>query len=307
VPDLEVKLGGGYPLTQVDRLVRNLEPLIRLDEPRRVTLDLGSLVSVSPTALALLTAVAVRLSAEGLLEEGSAVVHPRSRLTSNYLMRMDFLRHLTGDSALPEPFERRDAVGFRPCRQFQTVDDYPTVARELTDALVERCITERVARNSIRIAMDEVTENVVHHAESQIGGFAAAQGWPHRGAFEIGIVDLGIGIRGSLTKNPAYADLDDDVAAIQTALRPRVSSTPERNAGIGLFVTRLLLASNGGTLAVRSGVGAVYTGVRERTFVREVDFPGTMVALRARTDRPLDINEVYRQLKPNDDTSDNDD
>jgi anti-sigma regulatory factor (Ser/Thr protein kinase) len=246
-------------------------------------------------------------SAEGLLEEGSAVVHPRSRLTSNYLMRMDFLRHLTGDSALPEPFERRDAVGFRPCRQFQTVDDYPTVARELTDALVERCITERVARNSIRIAMDEVTENVVHHAESQIGGFAAAQGWPHRGAFEIGIVDLGIGIRGSLTKNPAYADLDDDVAAIQTALRPRVSSTPERNAGIGLFVTRLLLASNGGTLAVRSGVGAVYTGVRERTFVREVDFPGTMVALRARTDRPLDINEVYRQLKPNDDTSDNDD
>ena len=75
-----------------------------------------------------------------------------------------------------------------------------------------------------------------------------------------------------------------------------VTSTPDRNSGIGLFVTRLLLASNGGTLAVRSGRGAVYTGLRDRFVLRDVSFPGTMVALRARTDRPLNINEVYRQL-----------
>lgn len=243
----------------------------------------------------------MRLSTLGLLEEGSTVTPPRSPLTRNYLMRMDFLRNVTGEPDLPEPFERRDAVGFRPCKQFSTAQDYPAVAAALTDALEERCSTDRVARNSIRIALDEVTENVVHHAESPIGGFAAAQGWPKRGVFEIGIVDLGIGIRASLAKNPAYADVPDDVSAIQTALQPRVSSTPERNAGIGLFVTKLLLASNGGTLAVRSGVGAVYTGERERTIVRDTHFPGTMVALRARTDRPLNINEVYRRLGDGDD------
>jgi hypothetical protein len=107
--------------------------------------------------------------------------------------------------------------------------------------------------------------------------------------------------------SPLYADLPGDVEAIQIALQPHVSSTPERNAGIGLFVTRLLLASNGGTLAVRSGVGAVYTGIRERTLVRQVAFPGTMVALRARTDRPLNINEVYKQLPDGNDSGHGDD
>lgn len=296
MPDVYARLAGGYPLAHVDRLVRDLEPLMRVAEEHRVTLDLGGLVSVCPTALALMTAVVMRMTALDLVSEGSVVTPPRSPLTRNYLMRMDFLRLILDDEDLDEPFERREAVGFRPCQQFQTLEEYPRVALGLTDALAERCQTDRVARNSIRIALDELTENVLHHAESPIGGFAAAQGWPKRGAFEIGIVDLGIGIRASLAKNPAYAGLSGDVEAIQTALQPRVTSTPDRNLGVGLFVTRLLLASNGGTLAVRSGIGAVYTGIRERALTRDVSFPGTMVALRARTDRPLNINEVYRKL-----------
>jgi anti-sigma regulatory factor (Ser/Thr protein kinase) len=301
---LNVKLSGGYPLRQVDRLVRNLAPLIELDRRRPLVLDMSGLVGVGPTAIALLTAVTLRIAEEDLLGEGSRAILPSSPLTRNYLLRMDFVRLLTGEET-PEPFERRRAVGFRPCQRFTGGDDYHSVAADLTVALSERCETDSLARASIRIALDELTENVVHHAESPIGGVAAAQGWPKRDAFEIGIVDLGIGIRASLTKNVAFADIEDDLTAISTALKPRVSSTPDRNAGIGLFITRLLLAANGGIFAIRSGKGAVYTGAGEREIGREVDFPGTMVAIRARTDRPLNIKEVYRQL--DDDTSGNDD
>ena len=46
------------------------------------------------------------------------------------------------------------------------------------------------------------------------------------------MVDLGRGIRLSLTNNPAYADIEDDVTAIATALEPRVTATPERNSGL---------------------------------------------------------------------------
>jgi hypothetical protein len=122
------------------------------------------------------------------------------------------------------------------------------------------------------------------------------------------MVDLGVGIRGSLTKNPWYADIDNDVDAIQTALQPRVTATPDRNSGIGLFVTRILLRENGGTLVVRSGRGAVYSGAREDAHAARVGFPGTVVALRARTDRPLDIKRVYRRLDDDDNHErDNDD
>lgn len=110
------------------------------------------------------------------------------------------------------------------------------------------------------------------------------------------MVDLGIGIRASLIRNQAYRDVDTDVEAIEAALEPRVTSTPERNAGIGLFVTKLLLSANGGEMLVRSGTGAVYRGSEDRAESRATRLPGTVVALRARTDRPLDINAVYAQL-----------
>ena len=75
-----------------------------------------------------------------------------------------------------------------------------------------------------------------------------------------------------------------------------VSSTPDRNSGFGLFVTTLLLRYNGGELLVRSGRGAVFRGSRQAEVRRDVALPGTLVALRVRTDRKLDINEAYRGL-----------
>lgn len=305
-PSVEVRLSSSYRISQLDRLIRDLSPLFAIDRPQRLRLDLGGLVAVSPTALAAITATVMRLEHHELLLPGSIIVEPRSAPVRNYLMRMDFFRLLTEEGEADEPFERRAAVGFRPCKEFITRDQCRDVALDLTDALTEACETDSTARFSIRICLDELAENVVHHADSPLGGFAAAQGWRRTSAFEIGMVDLGVGIRGSLTKNPLYADINDDVDAIVTALQPRVTSTPERNSGIGLFVTRLLLRENGGTLAVRSGQGAVYAGAREDAHASEVEFPGTLVALRARTDRPLDIREVYRRLE-DDDTDERDD
>lgn len=162
---------------------------------------------------------------------------------------------------VPEPpaedFLRQPATGFRPVQHFCTQEEQWATSRTLVEALVETCDCDEKARAALAICLDEVCENVMHHAYTDLGGFGAAQGWSALGDFEIGVVDLGVGVRGSLMRNGRYADIGDDVTAIQTALMPRVSSTPERNAGIGLAVTRILLASNGGSFTVRSGRGVV--------------------------------------------------
>jgi anti-sigma regulatory factor (Ser/Thr protein kinase) len=296
---LTVRLSGLYKLSRLEQLLEQVTPVILLDRRRKVRFDFGGLVGICPTGLALMTAVVRDADARGVLSESTELVFPRSDPVTNYLLRMDFLRVIIGekyDELVREPFRRRSGVGFRPCREFSTENEAQETARSLTDAVVERVDTEHTARLAINIALGELVDNVLHHADVETGGFAAAQGWPRKDAFEIGIVDLGIGIRASLTKNPQYADITDDMTAISTALKPRVSSTPERNSGIGLFVTRLLLRENGGLLLVRSGEGAVYAGAEEGTQIRDVAFPGTLVALQARTDRPLDINRVYRML-----------
>lgn len=297
VADIVVRLPGAFGVKQgLERMVRLLHPLLTLEEPAVILVDLEGLVSLSPAAVALLAACLRRTADLGLPLEGSLISAPLSPAVRNYLLRMNVIQVSVGEE-LEIPIRRRKTEGFRPCQHFTGDHDYAAVARSLTEALAERCVTDQLARASIRICLDEIAENVVHHADTQIGGFAAAQGWPRNHEFEIAIVDLGIGVRASLTKNPDYADISSDAEAITRALQPRVSSTPQRNAGIGLFITKLLLEANGGILLVRSGTGLVRAGAREEATSEEVQLPGTLVALRARTDRPLDINSVYEHLE----------
>lgn len=292
VPTLEVKLSAAYSIEQIDRLLRDLSPILTLDRPARLRMDLSGLVHMCPAALSLLTAAMNAGYQRGL--QGGQVLPPKSKPVDNYLLRMNVYR-LLGVDDYSEDFTRRDPDGFRPCQNF-TDEAYHVVASEMTKALTEACETDDVARASVRICLDELAENVLHHADAPGGGYAAAQVYRKSGKFEVGIVDLGIGVPASLRKNPAYADISGDVAAVQTALELGVTSTPERNAGIGLFVTKLLLKGNGGILMVRSGTATVVAGASERTATTDVALPGTLVTIRVMTDHPLDINEVYKAI-----------
>ncbi len=297
-PDIRIELPGAFVLQQrrLERLIRLLQPLLTLEKPAAVEVDLSRLVSIGPSGLALLIAALRRVDEGDLLAEDSVLLPPRSPQVKNYLMRMNLIRSLVGGEELPEPIERHQTRGFRPCQMFSDDDDYWRVSKALTDALVESCQTDQVARAAVLVCLEEVTENVIHHAQAE-HGFGAAQGWRKTQQFEIGIVDLGRGVRASLTANPEYADIADDASAISTALGARVTATPERNSGVGLYITKMLLAANGGSLLVRSGNGAVYSGATNEVRTEAESMPGTLVALRARTDHPLDINAVYQQLE----------
>lgn len=294
--DITVTFSGAYGFDRLEKTIATLQPLLHLDEPAVINVNLDRLVHVGPTALALMVAAVKRSMDLGLLRDGSSLQPPRSALVRRYVERMNLLRELVGD--MPEDFERHEPHGFRPCEHFDCSEDYWQVARSLSEALGERCNVDDTARGAIRVCLDEVCENVIHHADTTLGGFAAAQGWPKQGRrqFEIGIVDLGVGVRASLAKNEQYADIGDDAAAIAKALQPRVTATPERNAGIGLFVTSLLLALNGGHLLVRSGNGVAWRGATHRQDTLDAMLPGTLVAIRANIDRPLDLAPVYEAL-----------
>lgn len=295
-PAIEIGFSGAYGFDRLEKTIKTLQPLLSLVEPAVIVIDLSRLVHISPTSLALLLATMKRVEADGLLAPGTRIITPASPPVARYIERMNLIRQLVGGE-VAEGFTRREPEGFRPVERFASGDDYWTMAGSLTDAVAERCRVDKGGKSAIRVCLDEICENVVHHADTELGGFAAAQGWPRKNReFEIAIVDLGVGIRSSLTKNPDYAHITDDATAIATALQPRVTATPERNGGIGLFVTSMLLAINGGILLVRSGTGAVFQGAKNTTESREVAMPGTIVALRAKMDRPLDINSVYAEL-----------
>jgi hypothetical protein len=294
-PFIGVSLSGGYYFGQLERLITQLEPVMRLESPTRVEIDLGGLAFIGPTALALVLAAAMHAESLG----GDLQVYvPRNPLIERYLLRSDFVRHLLHSDAIEEPFKRKAAPGLQPCARFGTFEDSVMVARDLTAALAGRTKLDDASRLAVQACLHELTENVVYHGDTALGGFAAGAYSRRRQEVEIGIVDLGIGIRASLAKNPSYAGIADDRAAVQKAMIPTVSSTPERNSGYGLAWTELMLLANGGSLRIRSGYGAASLGLRRPVPFEEKDvyLPGTLVCIRARTDRPLDTTEAWRLL-----------
>lgn len=174
---IRVAFSGAYGFDRLEKTIGTLDPLLHPDHQAVVAIDLGSLLHIAPPTLALLLACLKRLEAGELLADGSEVIAPKSPPVARYLERMNLIRELVGEE-WPESFTRRKAKGFRPCEHFENGSDYWKVASSLTDAICERCNVDKLGRQAVRICMDEVRENVIHHADTPLGGFAAAQGWP---------------------------------------------------------------------------------------------------------------------------------
>ncbi len=98
--------------------------------------------------------------------------------------------------------------------------------------------------------------------------FAAAIHQPHKKQAEIGILDVGVGIRNSLSKNP-HLTLESDRDALNLALMPGISGKmfkgvvrnaydydPWQNSGYGLYAVSRLCGL-GGKFLIGSGDAAL--------------------------------------------------
>jgi anti-sigma regulatory factor (Ser/Thr protein kinase) len=284
-----VKLPSRANLGDLDDLLEALRPLHRGTDGA-IVLDLEDLSFVGPTCLAVVVASCCRASPGQIAE----VRLPRNQGVRRYLERMDTFELIPCE--VPSAGGgRRTADGFRECRRFDSLDECVDASRQLVGAISESCELDHRSRQSLMTCIAELAENVHFHADSQDGGYAVAQTWPKLRRLEVGIVDMGRGIRRSLTENARHASLRSDEDAIRSAFELGVTATPERNTGQGLFSTARLLERNGGHVLVRSGSGLVVDGSVRRSETAS-DFPGTLVSLTIDTGNPLDGGAVARLI-----------
>jgi anti-sigma regulatory factor (Ser/Thr protein kinase) len=289
-PDmLRIALRGGFRIDQLERLIQAVAPLSSLSQPTRLVLDLSGLVFISPASLATLLVVVADAIERGVILSESEYGPPANRLVARYLDRMDFNRLITGMD-VEGGFERRQPTGLRPFQVFDSQEDLDDLAESLTMAATEAVAVTGKDRAAVLLAITEIAQNVLQHAESRIGGIAIAQrGWM-RQEFEVAVADPGIGIAASLQRNRKYQHVQSDVEAILLALAPGVTANPgSENKGVGLAAIRGFLRENGGTLLVRSGCAAIEDGSGAARHDGLARFRGTVVALRLRIGHPFEF------------------
>jgi anti-sigma regulatory factor (Ser/Thr protein kinase) len=148
---------------------------------------------------------------------------------------------------------------------------------------------------SVRTMVIELTENVMQHSKAR-RGVVVLQVRPETETFSVAIYDDGVGIRRSLTQNPKFRDLRDDLAAIAASMGAGATAEPGTGGGMGLYLARLVLRDNGGTLTIRSGDARREEGdgVRDSTLLPALH--GTLVAIGANSNRPFDYARIDEDL-----------
>jgi hypothetical protein len=140
--------------------------------------------------------------------------------------------------------------------------------------------------DTVTFSLREIMRNVVEHSGSDVLEFCA-QYWPTKKKVEIVVLDSGMGIRASLSKNP-FLQVKSDRDAVHLALMPAISGKTYKgvrrrsndvwqNSGFGLYMTNRL-CRNGGNFFVCSGDTGLILSGKGKTDVT-TSFCGTAIRL----------------------------
>jgi hypothetical protein len=196
---------------------------------------------------------------------------PESAEVMSYLGRMGFLREATEIFAMPPGVGQRKPVGgtsnvlleITPIRSHDDVHGVIEHVQERAGTiLTENLHYSQADAVPFSIMLSEVCQNIIEHAES--GGWVGIQtyNWARRLGRQvvvIGVVDLGVGFRGSLATEHAarYVDRWDDATALQAAFLHGVTRFRDPGRGQGIKQIRNRVHRWGGKVSIRSGTARV--------------------------------------------------
>jgi hypothetical protein len=252
-----------------------LAALCAVDRDGVLTVDLGGLDWVPPSAIVATIAQAARARAAG---REFAVRGPHGELSS-YAARMRLGRMLDALGVhhdLPHRHERDQSEHLLELSEIDSGG-----AADRLAALVYRKTRplDAALAKALHQSVGEIADNVPDHAASL--GFMVAQTLPRRRQLLLAVGDAGVGMYATLVARGAM----DDEDAIVLATRDHVSRFDDPDRGVGLPTALRLIKGRGGSVYIASGTASVRHFPRTRRFLASpTPYPGTLVEARIALD-----------------------
>lgn len=286
-------LSGDFNQPDLDSLCDELQGLLTWSGEEPVHIDLRGLENLDPIPLAvLLTSLGGLCNRQVWDPLGDAEsLDETPRLECLHPQRLKNL--LVGGDGHWE--KRDDESTILGCECFAGLDGVDRVTRSLYRQLAIHTDWSTPSLKSMNGMIFELSENVIQHSKTT-GGIAVLRICPGDQQISLAIADHGIGIRESLARNPEYSDMEDDLAAISKAMGPRTTGEPGTGGGMGLFLARCLVRSNGGNFMVRSGEACREENDCRIDLERLPTLHGTLVSVEARTDLPFEYDQSVETM-----------
>ncbi len=206
-----------------------------------------------------------------------------------YLARMDLHHHL---GVAYDASRRQSEVGrFLPLRLIAGDADVFGNVNAICDLVLHQFENARAFIPALEWAVNEIIDSILIHAESPAPGAVCAQYFPHEHRLDVGICDVGRGIKTSLSESRHIWSHGD---AVTTALQRGVTRNPDIGAGNGMAGALEIATKNQGGLQVWTG-DVVYRleNGSEKGFAQMPAVPGTGVMFSLDTRRPVDLTYTW--------------
>lgn len=155
-----------------------------------------------------------------------------------------------------QPSGNRRILTQLPAMQFKTPDEHFDVINLIMEKLHQTVETDdRDLMYALEWSINEITDNILNHADSDIGGIVQVNNFKTKKQVAIYVIDSGIGISATLRTASSYTD---DVAALRDAVNEGVTRNKITNQGNGLYGTRKCCQISGGSLFIRTNRAKLY-------------------------------------------------
>lgn len=193
-------------------------------------------------------------------------------------------------------------------RQFTHFEELPAIIDRFMDVVMRHIEMPADILAALEWSVNEICDNVINHSTSKSGGFLQVIAYPKDHLIAFTVADAGIGILTSLREG--FPALENEVEAIDEAIKAGVTRNKEYGQGNGLAGTQRITALTGGSLDILSGAGRVvnepvfreipvivYTTSSSR---RDIDLARDLGAysLVTKPDRFRDLLKIMTELIP---------
>ena len=207
---------------------------------------------------------------------------------NDYAGRVNFFRLL--DVPYEERFVRRRASGrliellrFDNDSMYRLQDDLTMIIHQLGNVAL-------AVKQLVFYCLNEIMDNVLVHS-GQGFGWVAAQVFSARHEIRLIICDTGVGVLSSLQSSGRQEFLDiSEPQALEMSIQRGVTSG--KGLGFGLYATSQFITRNQGDMLLYSGNHCLELNRSGIAIHGGATWPGTVVALRIRTDIVVDYKAI---------------
>ncbi len=277
-----VELHGDLRLGVLDNLTHALHHIAVEARYPDIVIDMGNLSSIMPSVVPPIASYCRYLTQQYKIDY--TLIQPRNAGLAARVSSLGLAHYIDY-----RKYEKPRLKSSKPAvMQFHNLEECIAATDKIINNTIRTIKLEREHISALEWAVTEITDNVLNHSNSPVGGFAIYHRVPRTNIVEFTVADCGVGIARTL-------GINDEREAVEQAIQEGVTRNPQTNQGNGLYGTFRLACASACNFSLKSRHGVLFVDRdgEVRTRRNTVPFHGTVVTCQIDCDEPDLIKRAF--------------